>query len=44
MNEKPKVKRNNFTLSADAQKLIDKVPRQSKSYIVSQAIITFLSK
>lgn len=45
--EKPKkqrVKRNNFTLTKEAQEAINKVPAQSKSYIVSQAIINFLTK
>lgn len=31
-------------LTPEAQAAIDKVPAQSKSYIVSQAIINFLTK
>lgn len=36
-----KAKRNNFTLSLDAQKIIDKLPNSKKSKFVSQAIILY---
>lgn len=41
---KKRIKRNNFTLTDEAQKLIDKVDKGAKSYIVSQAIVTFMDK
>ena len=41
--QKIKAKRNNYTLSKEAQVLIDDVPATKKSKIVSQAIINYLS-
>lgn len=39
-----KAKRNNFTLSLEAQKLMNKVSKYQKSKVVSQAIINHLKK
>lgn len=44
LKPKKRIKRNNFTLTDEAQKLIDKVDKGAKSYIVSQAIVNFLTK
>lgn len=36
-------KRNNYTLSKEAQELIDKVPASGKSHTVSNAIVEYLA-